>query len=313
MHAGSALRLVGLLACAALFAVIASAATAPVPVKASTRNEALPAAGGDYFAWAKSRRGAPMSFDVYAQRGTEAPIKVNAAKTNGWSGGIDGTRLAYQELSKKNSNIRFFDLATRLRSSPAGVNTKRWEWRPTISGDWLLFGRGIVDGPTQQVILRNLVTGEQRILDSARGRSGGLQPGQVSGTFAVWMKCGSASCNVFRYDLTTQTKTQMPSTGKGQYGPSVTAAGTTYYGRSGPKCGASAEIVKTTLDGATEVLYSFPAGVDFATTYATPVSSIPPGGLGATRIYFEYGICKTRKLDIYSMDDAVSGPPPSQP
>jgi hypothetical protein len=311
MHAGSALRLVGTFAVAGLLAVTASAATAPVPVKASSRNEALPAAGGDYFAWAKSRRGMLRIFDVYAQHGTEAAVKVNAPKTHALTGGIDATRLAYQEISSKgNSNIRFFDLTTRRRSSPPGVNTKRYEWRPTISGEWLLFGRGIpFGGSRQQVILRNLVTGEQRILGSIRSRSRALFPGQVNGNFAVWTTCQSGPCSVFRYDLTTQAATQMPSTGQSQYGPSVTTTGTTYYGRSGPECGASAEIVKTSLEGVTELLYSFPPGVDLVTTYPTPVLNKPPGEISTTRIYFEYAVCATRRLDIYSVDDTIRVPP----
>ncbi|HMJ00945.1 MAG TPA: hypothetical protein VK488_14000 [Gaiellaceae bacterium] len=306
----NALRAVGLFAVAGLLTVTASAATAPVPVKTSPRNETTPAASGDYFAWAKSRRGQPHTLDVYAQLGTEAPVKVNARRTYGWAGGIDGTRLAYQEVSKRNSNIRFFDLTTHRRNSPQGVNTKRWEWRPTISGDWLLFDRGVVfSGSKQQVILRNLVTGEQRVLDSLRSKHGLLQAGQVNGDFAVWMKCVSGTCTVFRYETTNQVTTPMPTTGQVQYGPSVTATGTTYYGRSGSECGAAAELVKTTIYGATEVLYSFPAGQDFGLTYATPVAIKPPGEISMTRIYFDRTVCSTERSDIYSIDDFDRLPP----
>ena len=306
------LKLVGALACAGLLALSASAATAPVPVKASSRNEVTPSAGGEYFAWAKSRRGTQRTFDVYVQRGSEPAIKVNAPRTEALGGGIDGTRLAYQEISKRNSNIRFFDLATRRRSSPPGVNTKRYEWRPTISGDWLLFGRGLPFGrSTQQVILRNLVTREQRVLVSLRTRNGSLVAGQVNGNFAVWMRCASGSCSVFRYDLTTRTTTQMPTTGQYQYAPSVTATGTTYYGRSGLDCGTSVELVKTTLEGVTEVLYSFPLGDDFGTSYATTVLTQPPGEVNTTRVYFDRGNCATHRLDIYSLDDLERLPPPT--
>jgi hypothetical protein len=305
-----ALRLVGLLAGAALLAAIASAATAPVPVKASSRNEALPAAGGEYFAWAKSRRGAPMTFDVFAQRGTEAPIKVNASKTIGWAGGIDGTRLAFQELSKENSNIRFFDLATRVRSSPAGVNTKRWEWRPTTSGNWLLYGRGVVFSSSQAVILRNVATGEERVLDTLRSKSGYLQAGQVAGTYAVWVKCTSReTCSIYRYEIVSKTATRMPTTGQVPYGPSVTPAGTAYYGRSGPGCGAKAELVKTTLDGATVVLYSFPSGQDLSVTYAAPVITLPPTPITRTRVYFSRVLCRSKQMDIYSTTDIERNPP----
>jgi hypothetical protein len=131
----------------------------------------------------------------------------------------------------------------------------------------------------------------------------------VNGNFAVWMKCRSGSCNVFRYDLTTRATTRMPQSREVQYGPSVTPTGTTYYGRSGPECGSAAELVKTTLDGTTVVLYAFPADEDFAVTYATTVLTKPPTDIGVTRIYFDRGICSTGQLDIYSIDDIERLPP----
>jgi hypothetical protein len=302
---------------AGLLSVAAAAtATAPVPVKATTRNENTPAASAGYFAWSKSRLGKPKTFDVWAQATGEVPFKVNAPKTVGWAGGIDGTRLAYQEVWKQNSDIRLFDLVTRRRSNPPGVNTKRWEWRATISGDWLLFGRGRIFTPaTQQVILRNLVTGEQRMLDTVRNKNGMLQPGQVNGNYSVWMRCNpSPSCNVFRYDLMAGKTTQMPSTGQVQYGPSVTPSGTTYYGRSGPSCGDSAQLVKTALDGTTEVLYSLPAGRDFFSSFALVLTRKPPlPPVTTTRIYFDYATCRPDRQDIYSLDDSQRLPPASPP
>ena len=119
MHGTSALRVVGLLAGAGIFAFAASADSVPVPVKASPRNEVTAAAGGEYFAWAKSRRRHPGLYDVWAQRGTEASFKVNAPGTYGWAGGIDGTRLVYQEVRNGlQSDIRFFDLARAATPGP---------------------------------------------------------------------------------------------------------------------------------------------------------------------------------------------------
>ena len=123
MREKTVVRLLVLLAGAGLVAVAVAAASAPVPVKATTRNENTPSASAEYLAWSKSRRGKPTTFDVYAQPTGGAPFKVNAPGTVGWAGGIDGTRLAYQQVWKKNSDIRFFDLLARRRSSPSGVNT----------------------------------------------------------------------------------------------------------------------------------------------------------------------------------------------
>jgi hypothetical protein len=295
-----------------LAVVTASAATAPSPVKSSPRNEGTPAAGGDYFSWAKSRRGHPRIYDAWAQRSGSAAFKVNAPGTSGWSGGIDGTRLAYQELRGRNSDVRFFDLATRRRSNPpTGVNTKRWEWRPTVSGNWLLFGRGAAFSASQAVILRNLVTGEQRVLDTLQSKRGVLQAGQVAGNYAVWQKCTSrTNCSIFRYEIVSGTVAQMPKTGQVLYAPSVTNTGTTYYGRSGPKCGVAAELVKATLDGSTVVLYSLPRGQDFSLTYANLVVNLPPGPVTTTRVYYDRAICSSARRDIYVLSDVERPPPP---
>jgi Tol biopolymer transport system component len=315
MEGKAAAKLLALLAGSALVAVGVSAATTtatPVAVKATTRNEVTPAASGIYFAWAKSRRGHPRVFDVFAQQEGQAGRKVNARNTYGWAGGIDGTRLVYQQVKKGNSDIRFFDLVTRRRTNaPQGVNSKRWEWAPSISGDWLMFGRGVVFGSsTQMVVLRNLVTGEQRVLDSLRSRTGFTQAGQVNGNYAVWMKCaGRSTCNVYRYDITTATTTIMPATGQQLYGPSVSPSGAVFYGRSGSGCGERAELVKTTLDGVTTVLYSFSSGQDFVITYTTQVVSVPPPPFTTNRIYFDRIICSSRRYDIYSIDDAERLPP----
>jgi len=92
----------------------------------------------------------------------------------------------------------------------------------------------------------------------------------------------------------------------------VTSTGTTYYGRSGPACGASAELVKTTLDGATVVLYSFPSGQDFSITYAELVVTLPPNPITTTRVYFDRALCSSGRTDIYSVSDAERIPPTSR-
>jgi hypothetical protein len=304
-------KLLVLLSAGGLLVATAAASTAPAPVKASSRNEDTPAAAGEYFSWAQSRRAHPRLFDVWAQQGGAAPFKVNASGTSGRSGGIDGTRLVYQQVRRRNSDIRFYDLATRRHvSPPAGVNTKRWEWRATISGNWLLYGRGVVFSSSQAVILRNIATGEERVLDTLRNKSGYLQAGQVAGTYAVWVKCTSReTCRIYRYEIASRTAARMPTTGQVLYVPSVTPAGTTYYGRSGPACGAKAELVKTTLDGATVVLYSFPSGQDLSVTYAAPVITLPPTPITRTRVYFSRVLCRSKQMDIYSTTDIERNPP----
>lgn len=292
------------------------AASAPVPVKATSRNEVTPVAGGEYLAWAKSRRGHPHAYDVWIQHGTDPAVQVNARGTTGFAGGFDGSRLVYQQIrSGFLSDLRIFDAATGRRTGlPAGVNTRDWEWAPTISGDWILFSRGeVASRSTQRVMLQNLLTGEQRVLDTLRGRTGFMQAGQVNGNYAVWTKCPpgplGVTCDVYRYDIALKTRTMMPRTGQDLFGASVTPAGTTYYGRDSFGCGGGAELAKTTLSGATFVLYSFPGAADMNATYSVAMSP-QPGDLEATRIYFERLTCHGNHWDAYSIDDTTGLPPP---
>ncbi len=221
---GAAFLLVGL---------ASAALVAPIPVKTTSRSELAPAAGGDWFAWTKSRGNDSGSLlDVWAQRGTEPAFKVNPRNTQGYTGGTDGARLVYQLIRGANANrsdLRLFDLSTRRHLPlPRGVNTTRWECCGTISGDWLLHSRGLVyTRNVQLLLLRNLVTGEVRVLDKLQNKNGLLSAGQVSGNYAVWARCSPhPRCQIRRYDIVAGARTILPvPTGKVVYSPSITATG----------------------------------------------------------------------------------------
>ena len=245
------------------------AASTPVPVKTSPRNELTPAAGDDWLAWSQSRQGRPKVYDVFAQQTGGPAFKVNPKGTQAYLGGIDGTMLVYQLLrGKRRSDLRLFDLTTRRRQPvPAGINTSKWECCATASGGWILFDRGeAYSRDTQMVLLRNLATGEQRVLDVLRNRRGLVTAGQVNGNFAVWRRCNPhPRCRIFRYDLATATATALPvPQGKIPYGPSVNQHGMVFYAQSNPGCGKSVQLVKQPLDGPPEILTSLLQGRDLA-------------------------------------------------
>ncbi len=292
------------------------AASTPVPVKTSPRNELAPAADDDWLAWSQSRQGRPKVFDVFAQQTGRPAFKVNPKGTQAYAGGIDGTMLVYQLLrGKLRSDLRLLDLTTRRqRPIPAGINTSKWECCATVSGGWILFDRGeAYSRDTQMVILRNLATGEQRVLDVLQNRRGLVTAGQVNGNFAVWRRCNPhPRCRVFRYDLATATGTALPApTGKIPYGPSVNEHGTAFYAQSNPGCGKSVQLVKQRVDGPPEILTSIPQGRDVGTTSAHQVVTKPPRELITTRIYYDFIRCKGSKWDIYSIDttDRIPLPP----
>jgi hypothetical protein len=309
---------IALVAVAAAVTAVAAAAAAgpPVAVKASKRNETAPAGGGDWFAWSKSRANYGSPSDVWAQHLSEPSFKVNPRNTQAYTGGIDGTRLVYQVLFRSGaggSDLRLYDLQTRRHTPlPAGVNTSRWECCPTLSGDWLLFNRGVAySRNVQSIVLRNLVTGEERVLDRLVNDNGLLAAGQISGNFAVWGKCNPyPRCQIVRYDVAARGATVLATPpAKVVYSPSVTALGTAYYGRSNVGCGKAVELVKEPLVGAAEVLVRLPAGQDLDVTSAI-VQVGRPGGVTINKVYYDRIVCKRRSWDIFAVSDLERGPPP---
>ncbi len=281
------------------------------------RNEVGPAASGDWFAWSKSRQRRTSPFDLFAQHARNRAFKVNPKGTQAYAGGIEGTTLVYQLLRGRfviQSDLRLFDLGTRRRVAvPAGVNTASWECCGTISGNLLLFSRGhSYSRDAQLILLRNLVTGELRVLDRLRNRKGLLSAGQLNGTFAVWTRCNPyPRCQIIRYDVATAAATPLPiAAGKVAYSPAVNPLGTAYYLRSSKGCGKSVELVKQSLTGAPEVLTAFPKGRDGDITYADTVLPRPPVGAATTHVYFDRTACSKKTWDIYRVDDLETLPPP---
>lgn len=69
---------------------------------------------------------------------------MNAIGTQGFSGSPSGPtsspELICQQVKGRQSDLKFFENGVRT-NPPAGVNTPAWEYRPTASGAWILFGR----------------------------------------------------------------------------------------------------------------------------------------------------------------------------
>jgi hypothetical protein len=152
-----------------------SAALTPVGVKTTSLDEFLPSAGnngaGDsYFAWSQNRQARPGHHDAYldiTSGPTTTTIKLNAKGTLGWGAGIDGSRLVFQEVPNdtRNSGLVLYDIssATRLPTTP-GLNSRAWQWGPTMSGEWILYGENSQRQDFSRVMLHNTATDEERIL-----------------------------------------------------------------------------------------------------------------------------------------------------
>ena len=291
------LVVVGLVGVATAWATLLT----PQPVVTAKGRQVIPSAApaGAYLAYSQSRPGHPDQYDVYAKAAGTARFKVNK-RGQAFGGGIDGTTLIWQSIRNGQSDLRLFDLASHTGSVPAGVNTRRWEFWPTISGDWVLYGQTWSFRPRNwRVILHNTNTSETRILDErVNRRHTQVTPGQVNGDYATWSSYNSRTStgNVFLYQISTATKTKLPApTGKVQYFSSVTPAGTVFYVRSGVGCGNHVTLREYST-GTDTLLARLPAGYDVATkTFAVDEGS------GVTSVYFDRVQCSTGKSHIYKI------------
>ena len=287
-------------------------ATSESPVLTSRQNEFLPSRGDGFLAWSQNSRRHPRHYDTYARRDGRSPFKVNPAGSVGWSGGIDGTSLIEQVVTHRGdqSDLELFDLVSRTQSNPpAGIDTRIWEWKPSTSGDQILFGRNNINigrHEFQAVILFDTTTGRSRILALVRRNAAftDLQPGQVNGDWATWERClpGIRHCNVFLYQISTRTTSMLPNPSLQQYNGGVTADGTVYYVRTGQhdrwKCGASSKIVRQPAAGSSTVIANLPKGKDSFALFAYTEPD------GSTTLFFDQVSCSTGRWDVFKILDA---------
>jgi len=293
-------RTVVLVAAIALIGGVAPPAGAltPVDVLATRAREGNPAASTDYLAWDEYKPRIGHSFS-YVQAWGGDPMKVNADKTDGWVGGIDGTTLVYTQrpFGQENADVYVYDLVTNTRSRIARpVSTKRHsEGVGSLSGDWLLFDRWYWNG-NQSVFLYNLTTHELRNIRSTTRRSTWLLSEQVSGDFAVFSRYidhRRRPCDVFLHDIAQDTTKKIPNPkSKCQYAPSVDPTGTVYFVRSGFGCAKNVKLRQFPLGGPMSTLMPLADNLDLQQTYAVD------NGDGTTDVYFDPSDCDSHGRDI---------------
>jgi hypothetical protein len=261
--------------------------------------EYQPVRGGGWIAWQQNTTRRPRHYDVVA-RPVEggSRLRVNPPGTNGANGDIEDGLLVYQQFEGGRSGLRFFDLTIRERSNPQrGINTEHWEYWPSMSGPWLLFGRLQANG-TRRIILFDRSTGVSRRLAKTRGPDAFLAPGQVNGDWAVWYRCPSESeCNIVRYRISTGESDILPNPGGRQQSPSVDRNGTVYYVRSGGACGRRTRLMRQPLQGPAEELWRLPNGDDIGRTHA----QVRPHG--NTILYDHFGCGQDAESDAWQLLD----------
>lgn len=281
----------GLCAVATMAAVVATATISPATdegarVLSRRVGEYQPVRGEGFLAWEQNSRRAPERYDVYARRDGRRRFKVNAAGTEAANGGIYRSTLVYQQYRGTKSNIFFYNLTTRQRRRASSkINTRNWEYWPSLSRKWLLFGRLRRDG-TRRIVLHNRQSGHSKTLAKSARRSAFLEPGQVNGRWAVWSRCDAAGdCNVWLYDIERGRKTMVPNPGASQRAPSVSPEGTVYFVRSGRKCRSSTKVMRKARAGETKLIVRIPGGRTVNDTYAFAAT------LGLSRVFYDHQAC----------------------
>lgn len=286
-----------------------AAAATETPVVTGSQNQLQPAAGSGGLAWTvRSASSSALLADV---GGGAFPVSPNAASA---SGGIDGDRLVYQRVGTRDSDIIGYDLASTSTTGPVPhVNSRFWEYSPTVSGDWVLFNRNNINygmaKEWERVILVNTDTGAHRVLAQAPPTAF-LNAGQVNGNWATWeVWTRTDGFRAFRYNISADRSISLPGAGpRDPYAPAVAPDGTAYYMVSGAACGRNVAMLRRTPDGATSVIHSFPTGTDAWDLYEYT------DGI-AQDVYYSRINCATKdwRGDIYRIDNAEAAAPISTP
>jgi hypothetical protein len=252
--------LVGLVAFLTVPAVTGTSLAAPITptlILGGPTDQILPDANASFIGWTHNTKAHPRHYNAYVQPlsggvPTGGSVKLNTGTGFGWFGGIrpDANEAAFQQTNARQtqSDIRIVDLDVLplAPTSPPGLNTSAWEFRPSISADWILFGRNL--GRRSRIYLYDRTLQTSIALASARNRRNGnprILPDDVTQAYATWTKCG-AVCNVYYYNLSTKATTVVPNpSSMHQYNSSVSdATGDMYFVTSGSGCGVGVEILR---------------------------------------------------------------------
>jgi hypothetical protein len=307
----AALGLAGTVAFGAAGLALATG-SAEVPVRAGAANESQPAearAGGkDILVWSQAPKARPNRWSVYLRKGSGTTIRLNA-RGRGYNGDVEPPWVVYQQAVGGASDIKLYRLDKRKRVRlPRGVNTKHWEWRPRISGRWLLFGRQSVTSSRQTLVLFNRRTRAHRVLAAVTQPKHLLIPGQVAGNWVVWYSC-TPICSAFRYDIAGKKKLRLAKPAGGPdpihvWAPAVTKRGVVYAGQGREGCGKSVQLVRYGRPGDAATgrpLVTLPAGIDLNTAFAR---TRPDGSVDV--VYTRVACGPPTAFDIYRITD----PPP---
>jgi hypothetical protein len=269
-----------LLAFGLVLAIAAPSAGAPIqPVRliGGGSDQTLPSVNGHWVGWTANTPENRNHYDAYVRSlvggvPSGGILRLNDGATFGWAPDLqtDANTAAFQRSSPNGqvSRILTVDLDTFPLTPvpPPGLDTPSWEWQPTISQSWILFGRET--STHSGVFLYNRSThAEITLADPPYTKHGNTRvwPDDVTETYATWTRCGT-TCNVYYYDIASHVTTHVPNpNGAFYYSSSVSdATGDLYFVRSGNQCGLGVRIFRWHIGdaGPYTTVASLPAGYD---------------------------------------------------
>jgi hypothetical protein len=227
-----------------------------------------------YLTWSSNSGAHPRHYDALTRAFLgKVTVKMNAPGTTGYAGDINGngTEAAYQQTDGAMSDVYLYDLDADTRTAaPDAVNSALWEWAPSVSDDYLLFGRNKFTRASSpwKIVLYDRNTDTNLVLDTAPNSCQCIFPGQVTDEWATWTRCSRSTCQAWYYDIAGDVAARVPNPlDKVQYYPGVSREnGDIYFVRSNPACGANVKIVRwNPAGGPADVVSSQPTGYDVYT------------------------------------------------
>jgi YVTN family beta-propeller protein len=236
-------------------------------LRASKRQEVGPAGHEGALAWSQTDAPGARHLNAFVERGGNA-VRINRPGTEGVVGGFDDGLVSYTERKRGRMDVFLYDVESGDRRDPGRkVNTRAVEYLPGVSGPWLMFGRYTHGGRGRKLLLFNRDTRRIRTLDSTRGRSPILIPGQMNDPWAVWFEC-ARQCTVYRHNVTTRKTVRVPrAKNTRDVSASVAPDGTVYFERVGPRCGQRASIMRYQPGRRPVVVKIVPGGVEVTATF----------------------------------------------
>jgi hypothetical protein len=287
---------------ALLVAAAADAALTPTPVvtRKGWQYRGTATAGGGYVAYTEATRDF-RHFRLFLKPAGMPRIQLTG-KGYAYDGGFDGTKLIYAQafLHRGVSDIRVYDVNTQTTSQPDGVNSRAWEYGPTMSNGVILFGRQLLRRGLERLILRDENADTSTQLSEIRQLNGrSLEPGQVNGDWVTWDRfpANSIASTIYRYRISTATRERIHvPNGRAEFSPSIAPNGTVFYVRTRGGCRHPAQIRENVPGGADTMLVRIPAGFYVYQTYV-----VDEGG-GELSVYYDQSSCSShKKADVYKL------------